>query len=209
MFVDHQPIIARYGRANPDHFARVLTFVIASVRARLGNLTADMQVIEDHGGEGVLYGWKHAAVFGISERRIELWETCEEHAARADPDALPDALVATLVTVHGFGYPKAGFAAQLLYGVSGCLDTHNVRRFELRARAPCLRERDPRATAGLTRKHVAQYNALILRCGGTAVLWDTWCAYVAARAPDTWKTANHASAEHCVALGLPTKERMK
>ena len=99
-----------------------------------------------------------------------------------------------VLRVPGLGLAKSGFIVQMLYGMSGCIDTHNLTRFNLhRRRFAC-------GTKATDRRRIGEYNDMVGRLGGTARLWDEWCIYVADR------DANYVDADHVSRLHLTPLE---
>lgn len=215
MFANHQPVISAYARENPENFANVLKFVILTIRARLFNIPADMDTLErpetPDALAGVLYGFKADSIAQIEREAESLHWQAESIVYHAESERETAANLLNLFTgVHGFGLAKAGFAAQLIYGVSACIDSHNLARFNIAASA-IKSSTFKNAKAHKTRdKWIQRYCDIVKKCGGTESLWDSWCEYVYAR-PDTvgakigvaYHSAEHVSALHCTSLGLP------
>ena len=195
MFALHQKQIADYGLASPDNMARVLTFVLLTIRQPLFNVAADMKTLETGTPEeimGVLFGSKHRAY-------VEIWETREARYHQAleidyhdEGETRADNLLCLFHAIHGLGFVKSGFSSQLLFGCSGCLDSHNVRAHGLNPNT--IRAKTWRRLATKQRK-AREYNALIGALGGTEALWDNWCHMVADSAT-RWKTGFEVSAAH-------------
>lgn len=217
MFANHQPIISEYARQNPDNFARVLKFVILTIRARLFNLPAAMETLENPESESeqasLLYGFKSASIAQIDADADSLFEQAELIFYHAEsPRAAAESLLNLFTTIHGFGLAKAGFAAQLIYGVSACLDSHNIERFNIAAAALKSSTFKNAKTAKTRAKWIRRYCELVEKCGGTESLWDSWCEYVFNKPDPTgykmsgnksaYKSVNHVSAIHCESLGL-------
>ena len=197
MFADHQPIIARYARAAPENLARVALFVILSVQQSLAYAPEAMRRTEND-DNAMLYGWKHDAWRLWKRDAAAIFQDCEAiYNGFASPDTAAVELVAYLAqTRHGFGYAKAGFVIQLVYGISGCLDTVNLDRFGFGREAFKSRKYLRRSTFY---HHSERYHTAVRWCGGTAELWDSWCAFVAKR---DGKRPEEISALHLEALGL-------
>jgi len=134
-FCRYQPNIARFARANPDNLAATIIFVLASQGTAWHNLVGQFPEIMDHiRKNNGLYPfpenvtWKATVYYG--GRAIEsVWMHRKaifrqiEHA-KSDLDVF-----AVLVTVPGLSLPKAGFAAQLICGKYGCIDSVNSSIF--------------------------------------------------------------------------------
>lgn len=217
MFANHQVKISAYARQNPDNMARVLSFVIVTIRNRLFNVPADMETLKNPDNAdslaGVLYGFKAAAIDQINNESAALFWQAESIVFHATSEREKAEKLLNLFTgIHGLGLAKAGFAAQLIYGVSACLDSHNLERFGIpqrRIKSSGLKNAKTNATRA---KWIARYCDYVEQCGGTESLWDSWCEYVYARPDETgrkmngneaaYKSAYHVSAIHCESLGI-------
>ena len=218
MFAKHQKRISEYGRANPENMARVLKFVILTIRTRLYNLPADMETL-DTGGEtdkdlpAVLYGFKMDSCNQIDAEAESLFWQAEEIAYHATSEReAAENLLDLFTGIHGLGLAKAGFAAQLIYGVSACLDSHNIARFNIPYAHMKSSTFKNAKTLKTRHKHIARYCDYVEQCGGTESLWDSWCDFVYNRPDDigfkmngnqaAYHSAYHVSALHCESLGL-------
>lgn len=203
MFETHQPIIGEYARASAANMARVYKFVLATIQQPL-NMTPD--IVADFEREGAAsryaFGVKADALRWIDDNaeRVHglamlLWDSV------ADPDIAERELIGYFASLPGLGIVKGGFLAQLCFGVGGCLDMHNVARFGLNASrfnaSRFKRAKTPRTRCAI----VSEYCETLAACGGSALLWDEWCAYVAER-DKAYTNAFAVSELHCTALGL-------
>lgn len=197
MFTTHQPIIAASARESADGFKKACVFVLSTIRVRLPQACEATRRYVETGERApvAFFGAKLAGLDYLDANAERLWSQCEWLAANLEGRDLENALVDVLLDIPGIGLAKAGFIAQLVYGVSGCIDTHNLVRFGIPARrfTPHIAALTPRNRA----KHIAEYNNAVERCGGTEQLWDDWCAYVAAN--QGYGTADEISAMHLVA----------
>ncbi len=217
MFINHQPVISGYARENPENFARVLKFVILTIRTRLFNMPADMETLYHARTAdelaGVLYGFKAQAVAQIDIERDSLYAQAESIFYHAEtPRQAAENLLDLFTSIYGLGLTKAGFCAQLIYGVSACLDSHNIERFGLSYTALKSSTFKGAKTLKTRRKWINRYCDMVEQCGGTESLWDSWCDYVYNRPDATgykmagnqtvYKSAFHVSELHCESLGL-------
>ncbi len=202
MFREHQPIVAAHARSDAEAFAEVLQFVILTIRETLANVPANTEIAREGGDEamGVLFGVKFQAYTEAWRDRETHYTFCEHSAAHHDGDDLARVLIEYIAGLPGFGPVKAGFVAQLIYGVGGCLDTHNLRRFGLSPTA--FNGYKQLKTAKGRRRKVAAYVEACNKFGGAEALWNTWCIYVAERQPGTYRDADSVSRVHVEALSL-------
>ena len=206
MFETHQATIATYARQGPDELARIMQFVLLSIRTPLKRVPQDM-VTCDEGGEdamSVLWGFKHSAWSDLYARR-EITYTFLEHIAHGpgNDQERACAMLGYLCHLPGLGPAKAGFVIQLAYGLAGCLDGQNLKQYNIPeqyfAAGKFKRYKQTASRARLVREYVAQCYTL----GGPAILWDNWCRYIVDHSLATYDSADQASALHCVALNLP------
>lgn len=218
MFAKHQKRISEYGRKSPENMARVLKFVILTIRTRMHNLPADMETL-DSGGQvsedlpAILYGFKLDSCNQIDAEADALYWQAEEivYHATSEREAAEN-LLDLFTGIHGLGLAKAGFVCQLIYGVSACLDSHNIARFNIPWSHMKSSTFKNAKTLKTRRKHISRYCDYVERCGGTESLWDSWCEFVYNRPDETgfkmngnraaYKSAFHVSALHCESLGL-------
>lgn len=207
MYKDEQPVIGEYARASADNFARVCLMAVLTIQNPLYRVPEQMRLVDEIGDKarGALFGHKVQAFHYLRSNRKRLFADCEAiWESREAPDAIDDRLLLRLSQIPGVGLVKAGFIAQLAYGTSGCIDTHNLVRFDIPMgtfKSKRVKGTKP-ATAA---RWVRYYNETIDRLGGTASLWDSWCAYVAEHAkgwPVALRSPEAVSRCHLAALGI-------
>lgn len=202
MFSNHQPSIGKYARACPDGMFDVLTFVQLTIRQPLHNVPAfmrDVRAEQDDSrhlwgfkAEAFRHGLKHKEA--IFRDAMELWNI-------ADPEQCQSELIDYFARMPGFGLVKAGFMLQLCFGLAGCIDTHNLEQYKLRARAPMFEACQYKRASICHRQTLRRdYLHLCRALGGAERLWDNWCSYVANRHPGLYRDAFHVSKLHCDAI---------
>jgi hypothetical protein len=196
MFAEHQPQLSRLGRSGPDGFARIVTFALLTIRQPLRIAAADYLLVR-RGDTSPLFGSKHAAIADLQERAADLHGMCEMEYARCTGRELENSLLLILTSIPGIGPAKAGFVAQMIYGVSGCLDSHNLRRFSIPDGAYKLRKEGPLIAQALL---IDDYNRVISNLGGTEALWNSWCHFLSDRDPVNYPSAERVSELHLVPL---------
>jgi hypothetical protein len=204
-YVDHQPEIARFARANPGNLAKVYQFVTVSARIRFHDVPGTMRSIEN-GNTTLLWAWKREAWEHARDNAETIYRQCEEIAdLSANRRERGELLVSYLATLPGLNLAKGGFMAQLAYGCGGCLDTVNIRRLGLtkslrngNSRYRIKAQRTPGQRLRLARWYVATCESL----GGPGRLWDDWCDVIAETYPEYFPSGHTASAWHLSCLGL-------
>lgn len=183
--------------------SRVAKFVILTVRQPLSRIQDNLAELEATGSDSsLLWAWKHQAYLDCGERMVARFAACEAlYNCHANPDIIADEILAYVATWHGFGFPKAGFFLQLVYGLSGCLDSHNLARYGIPGSITRTCKTHKPATF---QRRAHAYNLVIKKLGGTEYLWDNWCEYVAEREGLNGKglTAYDVSKMHVDALRI-------
>ena len=196
MFATHNPVIGDYAKSSPDAFEHVFQFVIGTVQQSIEAspaITAGFQL--EGSGSRDAWGWKGAALDWMAENKGEAFaRACSTYDAAG--------LIHEFASYPGLGVVKGGFLAQLAFGVGGCVDSHNMKRFGVTPSQFAAHRFKGAKTAATRAKIVNQYCNLIDDNGGCAVLWDGWCDHVASLRPDVFDDGFAVSETHCTALGL-------
>jgi hypothetical protein len=199
MYANHQPQLSRLGRSSPEGLTRVATFALCTIRQPLRIACADYKMVRQ-GDTSSLFGSKHAGLAYLHQHAPELWERCEYAYETSDDDTAADLILPILASVPCLGPAKTGFVAQMVYGLSGCIDTHNLTRFSLPDRV--FRGREARHSWPRVRATIRDYNAFCRKVGGTEALWDGWCTYLAERDPVNYPNAFRVSELHLAPLEI-------
>ena len=188
MFKQHQPIIEKYARQNPDNLEKVLVFVLTTIQKRLSTCVAQRKQINILGVNSVcLNGRKQRTYKEIVATKAYLYDKIfSDDISNAEK-------LLEITSIYGIGTVKAGFIMQLCLGEIGCLDVHNLKRFGLSPNVFKVSDKMPQATA------IRKANFYIKTCedlGGCEYLWDSWCQYLAEIYPNIYTDANDVSDLH-------------
>lgn len=194
MYKRDQSLISKYARQSPDNMARTMHFVILTIQQQLTVAVNETLDLSEHNVS--LWGFKRKAYYEILERKHELYEELEALHSIGDVDNM----LALLTTVHGLGLVKAGFVLQLIYGVSACLDSHNLERLGINPNKVKLGN----VKYSTRLRRAKEYHALCERIAPKGInytewYWNTWCKFVATTQPSTYDDANHVSKLHVLA----------
>jgi hypothetical protein len=177
MYLRDALAIGRKARRCPDTFARCGLFVLCSIRVRFPLVSRDFDKVMA-GDTSPLYGWKAKAWADLSDNRSErlsrLLSIANEHGSA---ELARDELLAEVCTWTGFGPAKAGFLLQMVFNVSGCLDSRNLENFDIDGAT--VKSRNFKRRENLL-AYAAKYHAQVDELGGTETLWNYWCAEYAA-----------------------------
>lgn len=198
MYRRDQTEISKYALCGPDQMARVVTFVYLTIQQSITTLQQAMQDVDRHGVESkFLWGFKLGAYEWLQENKQDVYRNSLKlwygHACPVDAEVETLQYFASL---PGLGLVKGGFCNQLIFGTTGCIDTHNCNIFEVNPRmfrACDFKVASPKQKA----KKARRYAEVCYDVGGSEFLWDNWCSYVAER---NGRAADEISAIHTKAI---------
>lgn len=198
MFAEHQPLLSRLGRSNAAGFERIVTFTLCTIRQPLRLACMNYKLVRA-GDTSSLFGSKHHGLAAVQSRGNEWHERCEyAYETAADDEEAADIILSILCEIPCLGPAKAGFVAQMIYGLSGCIDTHNLTRFGISERT--FRGREAKYSERRYHQTLRDYNSFCRKVGGTSALWDGWCDYLAARDPINYPSGELVSSLHLIPL---------
>lgn len=205
MFRNHQPVIGRWARADADNMHQVIKFVIATVQQSIEEASGAILTDFDRNGPDSRYAfaWKADALAHYGEHYEDVYaEAMDIYSDTTDDRETAIALTSYFAALPGLGLVKGGFVVQLCFGLSGCLDSHNLKRHDINP-APFTASAFKSLKSGGSRTaRAARYVDLIADLGGTERLWDDWCDYVATLRPDRFDDGFDVSELHTRAFGL-------
>ena len=104
-------------------------------------------------------------------------------------------LMKLFLKVDGLGIAKAGFMCQLTAGLVGCMDSHNIKMYNLNAKDFEI-SKNPKTLKGIE-TNLKKIRNYIQICNeyGTDNLWNSWCSLIATKSTK-WRDANHVSEVH-------------
>ena len=208
MFAQHQPILSQWARAKPENLARVAMFAAASARIPFAEVIALFPLYGTSGETPnvrprLAYGHRRVALADLEAGAKAIHWNLEDLFCQPEPRRLKaDTMLRYAAGLPGLGLAKAGFFLQMAYGLSGCLDTHNLAHLGISPglfRGRSVKDsKSPKTRA----RWASRYNGVIYRAGGTERLWDSWCSAIHARYPSTYSTPAAVSAGHLAAFSL-------
>ena len=214
MYTSHATAIqAHVERNGAEAFKQVALFVLATIRVPLyAAASCTRNILEGHDTDGAAF---RRVIWGHKRAGLEYLESNFREVHRKALMGVRGVILAgewkderryweaqlliELAKIPGIGLAKAGFLAQLCWGISGCLDTHNLRNYGIDANVCSLPAKLKHKTK-LAR--ASKYSEIVEQLGGTEHLWDEWCKHVARTQPKRYTDANHVSLLHCAALGI-------
>ena len=205
----HQPIISDYARSSAEGMADVYRFVISTIQQPLWMTPAIFEDFKLRGSSSKFaFANKKKALQWIEDNHTALWYTTNSiYDNIGEPKVRDATLLSYVASLPCLGLVKGGFFLQCSFGISGCIDMHNLKRFKI----------DPNVVRSSRYKNLKDirsrsemihlYMKLVDQCGGTPNLWADWCEYVSHR-DSRYEDAVHVSRIHCDALKLSVGEKV-
>lgn len=190
---DVPKIIDWVRQQGPDGIVAVGTFVLTTIRVPFSRVAPMVAEVKECGENATcLWGFKQEGYRHIVANR-EGWYQKFVEAPVGRSEALLE-----VSQCPGLGLVKAGFLLQCLGYKTACLDSHNVKRYDI----------DPKSfKVGVNLKidkRQEKVNLYIDTCdniGTSEYLWDEWCGYVSGnRYNRKLVTADSVSAYHYEAI---------
>ena len=187
MFKQVNPRINEFMQSGHEQMTHGIMMVVLSIQQPWHSVGVQMQDYREKGLESkYVWGNKRKTYKWLIDNGAELFESL------MDADNTDTYKHMLLTQVDGLGVAKAGFVMQLMFGVSGCMDVHNLRKYDVPASVLSV---SPSMKQGTRQSKVRQYN-LICHEIGTDELWNQWCQFIANKYPTKWVDGNHVSMVH-------------
>ena len=179
-------------------------FVTATIQQPIEQVPAILADYREHGpASKYAWGWKSEALAHYAAHRETIYgDLMAIYTGVSDPEGREVALLSYLATLPGLGLVKGAFVAQLAFGIGGCMDSHNMKRFGANPARFSASAFKSLKGAQKRAERIAEYVALVNSVGGGPALWDSWCNYVASLRPDRFADGREVSALHVSAFGL-------
>ncbi len=188
-----------FTQASADNLKRAAIFVLATIQQQLETVPVAVTDMTAQGSAS-RFAWKFKGA-GL--------DYLDANSPQLYLDAMnckrkPGNLLEVFLRVPGFGLVKAGFLCQIFAGIVGCIDTHNIKLYEIPLSALRYRYESQANTLQAKRDN---YVSLCNGLGGAHVLWSRWCDYVAKLRSYNWSDGAEVSKFHVdVVTGIETGE---
>ena len=104
-------------------------------------------------------------------------------------------LMTIFLRVDGLGLPKAGFCCQLIAGMVGCMDVHNIKLYDIDPKMLKLNPKPKTSKAIEANNSRTKTYIDLCHAYGCDNLWNSWCENLATKSK-RWQDANHVSEVH-------------
>ena len=204
MYKTHGVACQTYAQGSAENLSYTVLMIVLSIQQNwlgVGEQLADVRL---QGAES-RFLWGRDKVPIISKAKTYAYLEHNKHRLYADVMMIIDSdsddgtkakkLMDIFLDVDGLGLPKAGFACQLVAGLVGCMDVHNIRRYGIDPKTLSLSS-NPKTSKGIAAndRKIVDYIDMCHNYG-TENLWDTWCEFLSTKSK-RWANANHVSEVH-------------
>tara|TARA_R110000787_G_scaffold133598_1_gene246012 strand:+ start:93 stop:713 length:621 start_codon:yes stop_codon:yes gene_type:complete len=187
----------QYSQQSPDNLTDMVLMVVLSIQQNWLGVGDQMLDVRKCGADSkFLWGNKIKTYEYLRDNSCQLYADAMAviDSDQSDRDKARS-LMEVFLRVTGLGIPKAGFVCQLMAGLVGCMDVHNIRMYGLDIKSLSL-AKNPKTSKGIdaNNKKVVAY---IDMCHdiGTEKLWNNWCNFLATKSKK-WRDGSHVSAVH-------------
>ena len=197
MFTTHCKAVQEYSQRNADNFGDTILMVALSIQQNwlgVGDQIADVRAnkLESR----FLWGNKIKTYeYLMSNKHMMFSQVKAVLNSRKTDTQKAYSLMIIFLRVDGLGIPKAGFCCQLIAGLVGCMDVHNIRMYNLDAKDFTLNPK-PKTDKARRTNELKIWNYIRLCADyGCENLWNSWCAFLATKSK-RWQDSNHVSEVH-------------
>ena len=197
MYKIHAKAVQEYAQRSADNMADVILMVVLSIQQNWSGVGDQLKDVRENkvdsrflwGNKGKTYKYLATHKHFIYGQMLAI-----SHSNLSDKDKALS-LMTIFLKIPGLGLPKAGFTCQLIAGLVGCMDVHNIRMYNLDAKALTL-AKDPKGDKAKATNHNKIVNYIDLcTTYGTENLWNSWCNFLATKSVK-WQDGNHVSEVH-------------
>ena len=197
MYQDHAVAVQQYAQVSASNLSDVTLMTVLSIRQPWLNIGTQMiDVRTNKLGAKALWGFKKDTYIYLESNKHKMYAQMMAVINSNKTDASKAmSLMNIFLRVNGLGMAKAGFMCQLTAGLVGCMDSHNLKMYNLDANDFKL-TKNPKTIKSLD-ANVKKIRNYVQICNeyGTENLWNSWCSFLATKSTK-WRDANHVSEVH-------------
>lgn len=197
MYINHAVAVQQYAQVSASNLSDVTLMGVLSIRQPWLNIGTQMiDVRTNKLGAKALWGFKKDTYIYLESNKHKMYAQMMAVINSNKTDASKAmSLMKIFLRVDGLGMAKAGFMCQLTAGLVGCMDSHNLKMYNLDAKDFVL-AKNPKTIKSLD-ANVKKIRNYIQICNeyGTENLWNSWCSFLATKSTK-WRDANHVSEVH-------------
>lgn len=197
MYQDHAVAVQQYAKESASNLSDVTLMAVLSIKQpwlSIGNQLKDVRT--NRLEAKALWGFKKDTYIYLESNKHKMYAQMMAVINSNKTDASKAmSLMNIFLRVNGLGMAKAGFMCQLTAGLVGCMDSHNLKMYNLDAKDFVL-AKNPKTIKSLD-ANVKKIRNYVQICNeyGTENLWNSWCSFLATKSTK-WRDANHVSEVH-------------
>tara|TARA_R110000751_G_scaffold26104_1_gene70296 strand:+ start:2298 stop:2912 length:615 start_codon:yes stop_codon:yes gene_type:complete len=197
MFNTHCKAVQEYSQRNANNMADTVLMVVLSIQQNwlgVGEQLADVRANKKD--SKYLWGNKIKTYDYLMSNKSKMFAQIQAVLnSNKSYDDKAYSLMIIFLRVDGLGVPKAGFCCQLIAGMVGCMDLHNIKMYKLDVNSFKLNPKPK--TDKANKQNIERIKNYIHLCHdyGCEQLWDSWCDNLATKSK-RWQDGNHVSEVH-------------
>ena len=180
MYNIHAKAVQDYSRLSSDNLSDVILMVVLSIQQPWYAVGDQLKDVKRWGiGSKFIWGNKIKTYNFLISRKDFIYSQylAVLNSSKSDDDKALS-LMNVFLQIDGLGLAKAGFVCQLTAGLVGCIDVHNIRRYNIPKKDLAFSKSIKSKT--LRDKKISNYIS-VCHTIGTENLWDTWCCSLATK----------------------------
>ena len=197
MFNTHCKAVQEYSQRNANNMADVVLMVVLSIQQNWLSVGEQLSDVRTNKRDSkFLWGNKAKTYSYLMANKHKMFAQVQAvlNSSKSYDDKAYS-LMKIFLRVDGLGLPKAGFCCQLIAGMVGCMDIHNIRMYDLDVKDFKLNPK-PKTIKAAEANHnkIVSYINLCHNYG-CENLWNSWCENLATKSKK-WQDGNHVSEVH-------------
>ena len=189
--------VQQFAQSSPYKMGLVITMVSLSIQQNWLSVGEQMASVVAQGARSrFLWGSKGKLYAYLEDNMEQIYaDTMDILVSDRLDDDKAEALMQVFLRIDGLGLPKAGFCCQLIGGLVGCMDIHNIRRSGLDSKTLALAKNPKGDKAKATNLRKIRDYIRVCHEYGTEELWNDWCDHLATKSK-RWDNGSHVSEVH-------------
>lgn len=197
MFNTHCKAVQEYSQRNANNMADTVLMVVLSIQQNwlsVGEQMADVRA--NKLDSKFLWGNKIKTYEYLMSNKHKMFAQVKAVLNSSKSyDEKAFSLMTIFLRVDGLGLPKAGFCCQLIAGMVGCMDVHNIKMYDIDSKMLKLNPKPKTAKAVEANNQRIRTYINLCHAYGCDNLWNSWCENLATKS-NRWQDANHVSEVH-------------
>lgn len=197
MFNTHCKAVQEYSQRSANNMADTVLMVVLSIQQNwlsVGEQMADVRA--NKLDSKFLWGNKIKTYEYLMSNKHKMFAQVQAvlNSGRTY-DEKAFSLMTIFLRVDGLGLPKAGFCCQLIAGMVGCMDVHNIKMYNVDPKILKLNPKPKTLKAMEANDQRTRTYIDLCHAYGCDNLWNSWCENLATKSK-RWQDANHVSEVH-------------